>query len=195
MLGIMKNKKRIIVAITGASGSIYAHNLLKKLVTLRDDVEEIALIVSETGEQVWHYEMEEDFPVSEPIKRYNNFSFFAPTASGSAGYDAMVVIPCTAGTLGRIANGISNDLIARSADVMLKERKTLILTLRESPYNLIHIENMQKVTLAGGIIFPASPSFYSKPQDINSLTDTVTDRVLGLLGLASTGFKWGEDSK
>ncbi len=191
----MKNKKRIIVAITGASGSIYAHNILKKLILLKDDIEEIALIVSETGEQVWHYEMEEDFPESELIKRYNNLTYFAPTASGSAGYDAMVIIPCTAGTLGRIANGTSNELISRSADVMLKERKTLILTLRESPYNLIHIENMQKVTLAGGIIFPASPSFYSKPKDINALIDTVTDRILDLLGFANTGFRWGEDSR
>lgn len=191
----MKNKKRIIVAITGASGSIYAHNLLKKLLSQSDDIDEIALIVSETGEQVWQYELEEDFPESNLIKRYKNLSYFAPTASGSAGYDAMVVIPCTAGTLGRIANGNSTDLISRSADVILKERKTLILTLRESPFNLIHIENMQKVTLAGGIIFPASPSFYSKPKDINALIDTVTDRILDLLGFANTGFRWGENSK
>lgn len=191
----MKSKKRIIFAITGASGSIYANNLLEKFIAKKDEIEEIALIVSKTGEQVWQYELERDFPKSDLIKRYDNASFFAPTASGSAGYDAMVVIPCTAGTLGRIANGTSNDLIARSADVMLKERKTLILTLRESPYNLIHIENMQKVTLAGGIIFPASPSFFSKPQDINSIIDTVTDRILALLGYANTGFRWGEDSE
>jgi 4-hydroxy-3-polyprenylbenzoate decarboxylase len=103
----------------------------------------------------------------------------------------MVVIPCTAGTLGRIANGTSNDLIARSADVMLKERRPLILVLRESPYNLIHIENMRNVTLAGGIIFPASPSFYSKPADINELVDTVVDRVISMMGFEVGGYKWG----
>jgi len=187
-------KKRIIVAITGASGSIYAKNLLEKLVTHSEEVAEIALIVSATGEQVWQYELDSKIPQSGLIKRYGNSSFFAPTASGSAGYNAMIVIPCTAGTLGRIANGTSNDLIARSADVMLKERKPLVLVLRESPYNLIHIENMRKLTLAGGIIFPASPSFYSKPSSINALVDTVTDRVLAMVGLNVNGYKWGESN-
>ena len=190
----MSAKKRIIVAITGASGSIYAKNLLEKLANHSDEVAEIALIVSDTGEQVWQYELDSKIPQSGLIKRYDNSSFFAPTASGSAGYNAMIVIPCTAGTLGRIANGTSNDLIARSADVMLKERKPLVLVLRESPYNLIHIENMRKLTLAGGIIFPASPSFYSKPSSINALVDTVTDRVLAMVGLNVNGYKWGESN-
>jgi len=187
-------KKRIIVAITGASGSIYAKNLLEKLANHSDEVAEIALIVSDTGEQVWQYELDSKIPQSRLIKRYDNSSFFAPTASGSAGYNAMIVIPCTAGTLGRIANGTSNDLIARSADVMLKERKPLVLVLRESPYNLIHIENMRKLTLAGGVVFPASPSFYSKPSSINALVDTVTDRVLAMVGLNVNGYKWGESN-
>ena len=190
----MSAKKRIIVAITGASGSIYAKNLLEKLVTHSEEVAEIALIVSATGEQVWQYELDSKIPQSGLIKRYGNSSFFAPTASGSAGYNAMIVIPCTAGTLGRIANGTSNDLIARSADVMLKERKPLVLVLRESPYNLIHIENMRKLTLAGGIIFPASPSFYSKPSSINALVDMLTNRVLAMVGLNVNGYKWGESN-
>ena len=190
----MTAKKRIIVAITGASGSIYAKNLLEKLANHSDEVAEIALIVSDTGEQVWQYELDSKIPQSRLIKRYDNSSFFAPTASGSAGYNAMIVIPCTAGTLGRIANGTSNDLIARSADVMLKERKPLVLVLRESPYNLIHIENMRKLTLAGGVVFPASPSFYSKPSSINALVDTVTDRVLAMVGLNVNGYKWGESN-
>ena len=190
----MSAKKRIIVAITGASGSIYAKNLLEKLANHSDEVAEIALIVSDTGEQVWQYELDSKIPQSRLIKRYDNSSFFAPTASGSAGYNAMIVIPCTAGTLGRIANGTSNDLIARSADVMLKERKPLVLVLRESPYNLIHIENMRKLTLAGGVVFPASPSFYSKPSSINALVDTVTDRVLAMVGLNVNGYKWGESN-
>jgi len=187
----MNPKKRVIVAITGASGSIYGQRLLEKLANLSEQIGEIALIISETGKQVWEYELEMELPKSKLIHQFENSSFFAPTASGSAGYDSMVLIPCTAGTLGRIANGTSNDLIARSADVMLKERKQLILVLRESPYNLIHIENMKTVTLAGGIIFPASPSFYSKPQNINELVDTVVDRVVGMLGFDVDGFKWG----
>lgn len=188
----MNPKKRVIVAITGASGSIYGQRLLEKLAILSEQIGEIALIVSETGKQVWEYELESELPKSHLIKQYDNSSFFAPPASGSAGYDAMVVIPCTAGTLGRIANGTSNDLIARSADVVLKERKPLILVLRESPYNLIHIENMRSITLAGGIIFPASPSFYSKPTNINELVDTVVNRVMEMLGFDVGGFRWGD---
>jgi len=188
----MAKKKKIVVAVTGASGSIYAERLLQKLSNFSAEIEEIALIVSETGKQVWEYELETEMPDSELIRYYDNDSFFAPPASGSAGYDSMVVIPCTVGTLGRIANGTSNDLIARSADVMLKERKPLILVLRESPYNLIHIENMRTVTLAGGIIFPASPSFYSKPKNINELVDTVVNRILEMLGFEVDGFKWGK---
>jgi len=189
------DKKRIIVAITGASGSIYAKRLLKKLCGLESQISEIALIFSETGWQVYEYEVGTDFPDSKVIRTYGNNSFFAPVASGSAGYDAMTIIPCTAGTMGRVANGTSNDLIARSADVMLKERRPLIMVLRESPYNLIHIDNMRKVTLAGGIVFPASPSFYSKPKSINALVDSVVDRVVTMMGLSIDGYKWGEENK
>lgn len=188
----MKSKKRIIVAITGASGSIYAKRIIEKLTALSDEIGEIAIIFSETGKQVWDYELGTELPKSKLIRKFENNSFFAPTASGSAGYDAMVIIPCTTGTMGRIANGTCNDLIARSADVIIKERKPLILVLRESPYSLIHIENMRTITLAGGIIFPASPSFYSKPADMIQLVDTVVDRVIGMIGFENKGYKWGE---
>lgn len=187
----MNSKKRIVVGITGASGSIYAKRMVEKLAGFPHSIGEIAIIFSDTGREVWKYELGANFPKSELIREFDNNSFFAPPASGSAGYDAMVVVPCTTGTLGRIANGTSNDLIARSADVMLKERKPLVLVLRESPYNLIHIENMQTITLAGGIIFPASPSFYSKPTDMDQLVDTVVDRVLGLIGFEAGGYRWG----
>jgi flavin prenyltransferase len=113
-------------------------------------------------------------------------------ASGSAGYDTMIVCPCTVGTLGRIANGTSDNLIIRSADVMLKERKKLILVTRETPYNLIHILNMRKVVKAGAIICPANPSFYSKPLNIEELTGTVVDKILLLADFATDGFKWGK---
>ncbi len=189
----MKSKKRIIVAITGASGSVYAQRIVEKLTVLTDEIGEIAIIFSETGKKVWDYELGMDLPKSKLIREFASDSFFAPTASGSAGYDAMIIIPCTTGTMGRIANGTSNDLVARSADVMLKERNPLILVLRESPYSLIHIDNMRTITLAGGIIFPASPSFYSKPTDIIQLVDTVVDRVIGMIGFENKGYKWGEE--
>ncbi|MFC2138288.1 UbiX family flavin prenyltransferase, partial [Bacteroidota bacterium] len=119
-----------------------------------------------------------------PFFKYDVNDFFSPAASGSANYDAMIIIPCSMGTLGKIAHGTSDDLIIRAADVMLKEKRKLILVPRETPYNLIHIENMKLITLAGGIICPASPSFYSKPETINDLVDTIVERVLHL-----TGFK------
>lgn len=189
----MNKIERIIIAVTGASGSIYAQDLLNKLTDSRYSFQEIALIVSETGEEVWNYELKCDIPKDNKITRYSNSNLFSPPASGSAGYDAMVVVPCSSGTLARIATGMGNNLIARSADVMLKERKPLILVLRETPYNLIHIENMQRVTQAGGIIFPASPSFYSHPSDISELVSTVTHRILDILKIPNKGFRWGEN--
>lgn len=186
----MDSPKNIVVAVTGASGSVYAQQLIGKLQSLTVNQAQIALIFSETGKQVWEYEISQPIPEGNSITRYENSSFFAPPASGSAGFDAMVVIPCSMGTLGRIANGTSNDLISRSADVMLKEKKPLILVVRESPYNLIHLENMKQVTLAGGTIFPASPSFYSKPTNITEVIDTVVDRVLSTLGFNVDGYKW-----
>jgi 4-hydroxy-3-polyprenylbenzoate decarboxylase len=112
-------------------------------------------------------------------------------SSGSAGYKTMIICPCTVGTMGRIAAGLANDLITRAADVMLKERGKLILVLREMPYSLIHINNMKTLTEAGAIIFPASPSFYSKPQTIEEVVATVTDRVLDLAGFNVNRYRWG----
>ena len=124
------------------------------------------------------------------IPRENN-DFFAPSASGSALIDAMVICPCSMGLLGRMAHGLSEDLITRSADVMLKERRKLIIVPRETPYNLIHLRNMTSLTEAGAIICPASPSFYSKPQTLEAAAQTVVDRVIDLIGLNHTSFRWG----
>ena len=126
-----------------------------------------------------------------PFKVYGKEDFFAPFASGSAGYDALIICPCSMGTLGRIASGISNDLITRAADVLLKERKKLICVVRETPYNLIHLRNMTAVTEAGGIICPATPSFYSKPQTIEEAAETVVDRALQLAGIDIKTYRWG----
>lgn len=186
----MNGKKKIIVAVTGASGAIYAKMLLDKLVSIRNQTSDICLILSENGKKVWEYELRNDDYKSYPIRIYEYNDFYSPAASGSAGFDCMIIIPCSMGSLGKIANGIADNLIIRSADVMLKEKKKLILVTREMPLNLIHIQNMEKITLAGGIICPASPSFYSRPQNNEQIILTVVDRALILAGFNIDCFKW-----
>lgn len=183
--------KKIAVAITGASGSIYAKLLLQKLEQLKDQITELSLVMTDNAKQVWETELSDSNYDNFSARYFSTKDFTAPFASGSAKYDAMIIVPCSMGTLGRIASGTSNDLITRGADVMLKERKKLILVVRDTPYNLIHIRNMETVTLAGGIICPASPSFYSKPQTIEQAAATVVDRVIDLAGLANESFRWG----
>ncbi len=180
-------KHKIIIAITGASGSIYARLMLDRLREMHDRLADVAVIVSKTAGQVWKYELPGVPLDTAPFTRYEPDTFFAPPASGSARYDAMIIIPCSVGTLGRIAAGTADDLIARSADVILKERKKLVLVVREAPYNRIHLQNMLTVTDAGGIICPASPGFYQNPADIEALCDTVVDRALDLAGMGSGG--------
>jgi len=127
-----------------------------------------------------------------PYTVYAKQDFFAPFASGSARYTEMIIVPCSMGTLGRIAAGTSDDLITRAADVMLKERRRLICVIRDTPLNLIHIRNMQTITEAGGIIMPAAPSFYSRPKDFNELADTVVFRIIDMMGLEKNSFRWSE---
>jgi 4-hydroxy-3-polyprenylbenzoate decarboxylase len=184
--------KKFAIAITGASGSIYAKLLLQKLEQLRDQISELSLVMTDNAKQVWQTELGDDNYNNYSARYFSTKDFTAPFASGSAKYDAMIIVPCSMGTLGRIASGVSNDLITRGADVMLKERKKLILAIRDTPYNLIHIRNMETVTLAGGIICPASPSFYSKPQTIEQAAATVVDRVIDLVGLEHKSFRWSE---
>jgi 4-hydroxy-3-polyprenylbenzoate decarboxylase len=183
--------KKIAVAITGASGSVYAKLFLQKLSLLKEQLSELSVVMTDNAKTVWQTELGDQTYSNFQARYFATKDFTAPFASGSAKYDAMIIIPCSMGTLGRIAAGISNDLITRGADVMLKERKRLILVLRDTPYNLIHIRNMETVTLAGGIICPASPSFYSRPQSIEEAAQTVVDRVADLAGLDSSSFRWG----
>ncbi|MBM3432970.1 MAG: UbiX family flavin prenyltransferase [Bacteroidetes bacterium] len=183
--------RKIAVAITGASGSIYAQDLLEKLCALKEQVQEIALVMSANAREVWHTELGNESWKEFPVRRFETTDFSSPIASGSGQYDTLIVIPCSMGTLGRIANGISSDLVTRAADVILKERRKLILVARETPYNLIHIRNMETVTLAGGIICPATPSFYSLPQTPKAIAATVVDRVLDLAGLKHDTYRWG----
>lgn len=187
--------KKIAVAITGASGSIYAKLLLEKLIRAKEQLKEVSLVMTDNAKQVWQTELGNESYNDYDIRCYGTKDFTAPFASGSAQYDALIIAPCSMGTLGRIAAGISNDLITRAADVMLKERKKLICLLRDTPYNLVHIRNMETVTLAGGIICPASPSFYSRPQTLEEAASTVVDRVLDLAGIDISTFRWGGEEK
>jgi flavin prenyltransferase len=185
--------KKIAVAISGASGSIYAKLLLQKLAALNDQIKELSVVMSDNAQQVWHTELGDESYAGFGARYFAIRDFTAPFASGSAKYDALIIVPCSMGILGRIAAGISNDLITRGADVMLKERKKLICVVRDTPYNLIHIRNMETVTLAGGIICPASPSFYSHPKTIEEASQTVVDRALDLAGINIKTFRWGEE--
>ncbi|MDB5114795.1 MAG: UbiX family flavin prenyltransferase [Mucilaginibacter sp.] len=185
-------KKKIVVAITGASGAIYARLLLNKLQQLSSQVEEVAVVMSDNAKQVWQFELDNEDYTNYPYKFYTKNDFMAPFASGSARFDTMVIIPCSMGTLGRIAGGISDDLVSRAADVILKERRKLILVARDTPLNLIHIRNMQTVTEAGGIICPAVPSFYNKPQTVEEVALTVVNRVIDLIGLENESYRWGD---
>jgi 4-hydroxy-3-polyprenylbenzoate decarboxylase len=182
---------KLVVAITGASGSIYAKLLLERLLAIKDQWQELALVMTDNAKEVWRTELQNEDHNKYPIKSYTTKDFSAPFASGSGQFDIMVIVPCSMGTLGRIANGISDDLISRAADVILKERRKLICVVRDTPYNLIHIRNMEALTLAGGIICPATPSFYSRPQTIEAVAATVVDRVIDLCGLKISSFRWG----
>jgi flavin prenyltransferase len=185
------NRHRIIIGITGASGSIYGKRFLEKLSLLPDQVDECGVIFSESAKEVWKFELGNFDPAEIPFRIYAPNDFFAPMASGSTGFDTMIICPCSMGTLGRIASGVSNDLMTRAADVILKERKQLILVTREMPYSLIHLNNMKLLTEAGAIICPASPSFYNHPQTVEDLVMTVIDRVLKLAGFEFPSFRWG----
>ena len=208
----MKNRK-IIVAITGASGAVYAVKLLERLRSLRaadtlrvaqpkvkaeqsnllpETLQEVAVILTGNAEDIMLYETGAGYTPSGNEKLWSNKDFNAPFASGSSSYDTMIICPASMGMVGRIAHGVSDDLITRAADVMLKERRRLILVPRETPYSLIHINNMKLLTEAGAIICPATPSFYSRPQTIDELVMTVVDRVLTLAGFPIDTYRWNE---
>ena len=188
----MHTKHKIIIAITGASGAIYAKVLLDKLQKLGDQIEEVGIVMSDNAKAVWKFELDNEEYNNYSFKRYDKNDFFAPFASGSASFKTMIICPCSMGTLARIASGVSNDLTSRAADVILKERRKLILVTRDTPISLIHINNMKTVTEAGAIVCPASPSFYSKPQSFDQLAATVIDRVIDIAGLQQSTYRWNE---
>jgi 4-hydroxy-3-polyprenylbenzoate decarboxylase len=179
--------KRIVVGITGASGAPYAKRLLGVL--SHADVE-VGVCISRTAPEVWALECGGDLRGEIGPRIYGDFK--APFASGSAGWNAMVIVPCSMGTCGRIAHGISDTLLTRAADVMLKERRPLIVVPRETPLSLIHLENLTTLARAGATILPAMPSFYGKPDGVDALLDTVVARILDHLGIDHTLIKrWG----
>jgi flavin prenyltransferase len=188
-------KNKFVVAITGASGAIYARNLLQQLEKLSHQLDEVGVVMSENAKDVWKYELDDESYKDFNFRFYDKNDFMAPFASGSAKFNCMIICPCSMGTLARIAQGISNDLITRAADVILKERRKLILVTRETPLNLIHLRNMQSLAEAGAIICPATPSFYSKPTNLDEVALTVVNRAIELSGLESGAYQWGEIKK
>jgi 4-hydroxy-3-polyprenylbenzoate decarboxylase len=188
--------RKIVIGITGASGSIYAKVLLDKLTILASEAKNlrlsIALVMSDNARIVWATELGSKSYEQYSFQLYGKQDFNAPFASGSAQYDTLIICPCSMGTMGRIAGGISSDLLTRAADVVLKERRKLIIVPRDTPLNLIHLRNMVSLTEAGAIICPAMPSFYSRPSNMEELAATVVDRILDLAGLQIDTFRWAE---
>jgi 4-hydroxy-3-polyprenylbenzoate decarboxylase len=191
-MDLLTKNRKIIVGITGASGAIYALSLMKRLREMPEPPVEVAVILTGNAEEIMLYETGTVYVPSGTEKLWDNKDFNAPFASGSSSYDTMIICPASMGMVGRIAHGVSDDLITRAADVMLKERRRLVLVPRETPYSLIHINNMKLLTEAGAVICPATPSFYSRPQTIDDLVMTVTERVLTLSGFTIDIFGWNE---
>jgi 4-hydroxy-3-polyprenylbenzoate decarboxylase len=182
-----------LVAITGASGSLYAQRLLDNL---DPQAHEVHVVMSRYAQAVIAEELPGGIRLAEGVQSHGLKSMNVPFASGSNPFDAMVIIPCTMGTVGRIAHGYSEDVLLRAADVMLKERKKLILVPRETPLSLVHVKNFELLLLAGAILLPANPSFYSHPQTVEQVVDTVVARVLDHLGVAQKLVpRWAEESE
>ena len=185
----MDKKRNLIVAVTGASGSIYARLLCRELCRA-EEVGEIALLVTRNGREVAAFEDTAEWMDDPRMTVYAPDDLFAPPASGSADYAAMVIIPCSMGMAGRVAAGVSDDLVSRAADVMLKERRPLILVPREAPLSTIHLRNLTTLSECGAIICPAAPSFYGHPQKIESLCGSIVQRVLALLDIDRPRYHW-----
>lgn len=184
---------KLVLGIGGSSGAIYARLLLDRLSGIRDQFERLDIVMSRNAGINWDLEMPGKTVASYGHRIYDPMDFNAPFASGSSRYDAMMICPCSMGVLARVAHGFSDDLMTRAADVMLKERRRLILVPRETPLSLIHIDNMRRVSEAGAIVCPAIPSFYSGADSLEKACLTVVDRVLDLAGLDVNSYRWGSE--
>lgn len=189
------SSKRLVLGVGGSSGSLYAKVLMDDLAgPLRDQWDRVGVVMSDNAKYNWQLELGSESYKDYPFDFYDRRDFNAPFASGSARYQAVIVCPCSMGLLGRVANGVSDDLLTRACDVALKERRTLIMATRDKPYNLIHLRNMVTLTEAGAIISPCNPSFYSGPKDFEALARTVTNRLLDLAGFDLQHiYRWGEE--
>jgi 4-hydroxy-3-polyprenylbenzoate decarboxylase len=184
---------KILIGVTGASGAVYAQRLLGALSAARSNGVrlDVAVCFSDNGKKVWRHEIGEDLPAEFPVNAIDDFT--CAFASGSALWDAVVLVPCSVGRVGRIAAGLGDDLIARAADVALKERRRLVLVVRETPLSLIHLENLVTVARAGAVVLPATPSFYTRPSSVDAVVDTVVARVLDQLGMNAANVpRWGQ---
>ncbi len=182
--------RKIVLAVGGSSGSLYAWLLFERLAAMADQWEQVGVVMTDNARYNWEWELGNNRYSQYPFTYYDNKDFLAPFASGSARYDTMIICPCSMGLLGRIAHGTGADLITRAADVAMKERRKLILVPRETPFSLIHLRNMTQLTEAGAIICPAIPSFYSRPESLEAAAATVVDRVLDLAGFEQQTYRW-----
>lgn len=183
--------KKLVIGISGSSGSIYAQLIVRKLMDIRAQWDEIGIVASKNAYVNWKLELGVDMSFPKPITLYDNQDFHAPFASGSAKYDTMIICPCSMGTLGRVAHGLSDNLMTRAADVIIKEKRKLILVPRETPFSLIHLRNMTALAECGAYIVPAIPSFYTQPETVQSVLETVIDRILDLAGFTIQSKRWG----
>ncbi len=188
------NNRKIVLGITGSSGAVYAQTLIHQLCEIPDQWDQVGIVMSKNALINWDLEVNEQFRVPDKMKLYESNDFTAPFASGSARYGTMIICPCSMGSLARIASGISQDLLTRAADVMIKERRRLILVPRETPLSLVHLRNMVSITESGAMVVPAIPSFYSNPQSKLDVIKTVTNRILDLAGFEIKTVRWGDDS-
>ena len=202
----MSESRRLVVCVTGASGSIYARRLLRVVAAARAGTIpgeparpelQIDVVASQNAPQVWKQELREDMPAEFPsgIRLWDRMNFGAPFASGSNAPDAVIAMPCSMSTLARVAHGGGTDLIARACEVALKERRPLVLVVRETPLSLVHLRNMVAATEAGAIILPAVPSFYGDVTTLEEAVDTVVVRALDRAGLRLPLVRrWGAES-
>ena len=185
--------QKLIIGIGGASGSIYAKQLMELVRQHKSRELHVAVVMTKNGIANWDLEIGSFDQSAFPFDFFANDDFSAPFASGSSQYNTMIICPCSMGLIGRISSGHSTDLITRAADVILKERRKLILVPRETPLSLIHLNNMKSLTEAGAIICPAIPSFYHNPQTVEELVNTVVTRVADLAGMEISTKRWGDD--
>jgi len=182
---------KLVISATGASGTIYLQRLLEQIDCA---AHEVHLVMSAHADQVAKQELD-DFKIPPNVSQHSENELNVPFVSGSAHFDAMVIVPCSMATLGRIASGSSDSALLRAADVFLKERRKLILVPRETPWNLIHARNVVTLLEAGAIVLPAIPSFYSRPGSVTAIVDTVVWRILDQIGLPNPKtYRWGEKS-